>query len=116
MKRPKIKVGDTVELIDIEGPNFPLVAITITEVVDEPQVYGSVVEPVYVGFSSSGTQREGGKEFRFTLDVVISLNGELVATKAEVIALLEYNLNAGCTKLSMFQQMQILGVLKSYAN
>lgn len=116
MKRPKIKVGDTVRLVDLEDLELRLVTLTVTSVKEPETVYGSVVDTVYTGVAASRGESPGGAEIYFTDDLVVAVNTDHRDAIYYCKKILEDNIRQGYTKLSMTQQTKLLGVLKAYAN
>ena len=116
MKRPKIKVGDTVKVVDLEDPELRLMTLTVIRVDEPEQVYGSVVETIYIGVAASRGETPGGAEVSFIEDLVVATNTDRRDAVYYCQKMLEDNIRQGYTKLSMTQQAKLLGVLKSYAS
>lgn len=115
MKRPNIKVGDLVRLIDIEDPELPLVTLEVTRINVAEEVYGSTIEDTYIGLTLGRGEKAGGREVGFVKDQVVAINTDHRAALYSCQRLLESNLRQTCTKLSLTEQMLLLGVIKAYA-
>lgn len=114
--RPKIKEGDFVLLLDTTRPELPLVTVTVTMIREAEDLYGSVTPDQYHGLTVASGSISGGQEIKFFDWEVLALNGDSRPAKNESIRLLESNLRSTSTKLTLQDQIKLLGVLRIYAN
>ena len=112
----QLRLGDVVKVIDVEDPELRLISLTITNIDADVDVYGSVPIVTYRGLTSGKGTAAGGREVSFTEDIVVGVNENLKPAKEVARRLLENSIKATATRLTLTEQLLVLGVLKAYAN
>jgi len=116
MNKYKIKKGDWVTILDTRSTEMGLLTVSVTDILESEDVYGSVTPDKFIGLSAAKEKRSGGERITFTEWEVLGVNGDARNTKYDCLRLLENSLRTGSTKFTVEQQMKLLGVLMIYAS